>query len=76
MAIVFRLQNNSYACFTLVKVLLPVNYYFLKKKFVLNLRVFSGIQRDSEHWHLHCSWSDKVLMSPKRIVNVDLSYLP
>ena len=74
MAVVFRLQNNSYACFTLVKVLL--NYYFLKKKFVLNLRVFSGIQRDSEHWHLHCSWSDKALMSPKRIVNVDLSYLP
>ena len=25
---------------------------------------------------LHCSWSDKARMSPRRILNVDLSYLP
>ena len=30
---------------------------------------------DFKHWHLHRSWSDKALMSPKRILNVDLTYL-
>ena len=25
---------------------------------------------------INCSWSDKAPMSPKRILNVDLSYLP
>ena len=25
---------------------------------------------------LYCSWSDEESMSPKRILNVDLSYLP
>ena len=25
---------------------------------------------------LHCSWSNKAPMSPKRILNVDLPYLP
>ena len=30
---------------------------------------------DFKHWHLHRSWGDKALMSPKRILNVDLSYL-
>ena len=31
---------------------------------------------DFKHWHLHCSWGDKAPMSPKRILDVDLSYLP
>ena len=28
---------------------------------------------DFKHWHLHRRWSDKAPVSPKRIVNVDLS---
>ena len=31
---------------------------------------------DFKHWHLHFIWSDKAPMSPKRILNVHLSYLP
>ena len=31
---------------------------------------------DFKHWRLHCSWGDKAPMSPKRILNVDFSYLP
>ena len=28
-----------------------------------------------KHWDLHCSWSDKTALSPKKILNVDLSLL-
>ena len=31
---------------------------------------------DFKHGHLHCGWSDNAPVSPKRILNVHLSYLP
>ena len=56
---------------------------FAEEKNALQLRVFSAIQLIpyiNLYTNLHCSWSDRLKapigMSPKRILNVDLSYLP
>ena len=40
--------------------------------------IFSVLADSSYKFYipLHCSWSDKAPMPPKKILNVDFSYLP
>ena len=53
-------------------------FLFSEEKNTKCLRVFSVLADSSYKFYipLHCSWSDKAPMPPKKILNVDFSYLP